>query len=360
MPAPFRLHVPEDQLRDLHARLARTRWPDEPPLEPWSSGTSLAHMRDLVAYWSDGFDWRRHEARINGLRQYKVRLRGIDLHFIHEPGDEGAMPLLLSHGWPGSIVEFLELVPLLGKRFSIVAPSLPGYTLSFTPGLTRFGVEEIADVFIELMTEVLGYQRFGAQGGDWGAFITSRIAATRPELLYGIHLNLLALRRDSRVPAGTPEETAYLEHLAWWLKEETGYQWIQGTKPQTLAYGLTDSPAGLAAWIAEKFHGWSEGGIARDDLLANISLYWFTGAIGSSFWPYHARMHRSWPIPDGLRVPTGYVEFPKEILRPPRSLAERTYTDIRRWTVEEKGGHFAALETPAVLAREIKAFFGAL
>ena len=362
MPAPFRLDIAQEQLDDLRARLARTRWPDEPPIEPWSSGTSLAYMRELVQHWREGFDWRAHEARINQLRQYKVRIRGIDLHFIHEPGDAGAMPLLLSHGWPGSIVEFLALIPMLRGRYSIVAPSLPGYTLSFTPGQPRFGVEEIADVFVELMTDVLGYRRFGAQGGDWGAFVTSRIAVMRPELLTGIHLNLLALRRDPKIPAQTPEEASYLEHLAWWLKEETGYQWIQGTRPQTLAYGLADSPAGLAAWIAEKFRTWSDGGIARDDMLANISLYWFTGAIGSSFWPYYARMHRPWPIPEGkpIAVPTGYVEFPKEILRPPRSLAEKTYSDIRRWSVRDRGGHFAALETPAALAEEINAFFGAL
>jgi microsomal epoxide hydrolase len=362
MPARFRLEIPEEQVRELRERLARTRFPDEPPLEPWSSGTSLAYMRELVQYWRDGFDWRRHEARINGFQQHTVRIRGIDLHFIHEPGESGAMPLLLSHGWPGSIVEFLGLMPLLKGRFSIVAPSLPGYTLSFKPGQPRFGVEEIADVFVELMTGVLGYRRFGAQGGDWGAFITSRIAATRPDLLTGIHLNMLALRRDPKIPADTPEEAAYLQHLAWWLKEETGYQAIQGTKPQTLAYGLTDSPAGLAAWIGEKFHTWSDGGISRDDMLANISLYWFTGAIGSSFWPYHAHLHRPWPIPEGrsITVPAGYVDFPKEILRPPRSLAEKTYADIRRWTVRDKGGHFAALETPAVLAEEIDAFFGSL
>ena len=361
MPAPFRLSIAQEQIDDLHARLARTRFPDEPPLEPWSTGTSLEHMRGLVSYWRDSFDWRAQEARINRLQQYSVRIRGIDLHFIHEPGGAGAMPLLLSHGWPGSIVEFLELIPLLQGRFSIVAPSLPGYTLSFRPGQPRFGVEEIAEMFVELMTEVLGYRRFGAQGGDWGSFITSRIAATRPERLTGIHLNMLALRRDAKIPPATPEEAAYLAQLADWLKEETGYQWIQGTRPQTLAYGLTDSPAGLAAWIAEKFRAWSDGGISRDDMLANISLYWFTGAIGSSFWPYYARLHRPWPIPEAaIRVPTGYVEFPREILRPPRSLAQKTYADIRRWTVRDKGGHFAALETPRVLAQEVEAFFGAL
>jgi microsomal epoxide hydrolase len=366
-PKPFRLHIPDAQIADLRERLARTRWPDEPPLEPWSTGTGLKYLQDLVHYWNADFDWRAREARINRFRQFSVPIRGIDLHFIHEPG-RGAnpMPLLLSHGWPGSIVEFLELIPLLTERFTIVAPSLPGYTLSFKPGQKRFGIEDIADAFAELMTEVLGYQRFGAQGGDWGAFIASVLGWKYPERLTGIHLNLLAIRRDPKMLHNpTAEEKQFLDQLNHWLKEETGYQWIQGTKPQTLAYGLADSPAGLAAWIAEKFRSWSDCGgvidnaIRRDDLLANISLYWFSGAIASSFWPYHARMHGPWPIPEGrtVDVPTGYAEFPKEILRPPRSLAARTYTDIRRWTEMKKGGHFAALEQPHALAAEVTAFF---
>jgi microsomal epoxide hydrolase len=359
-PTPYRLQVDDAAIGDLRERLARTRFPDEPPLEPWSTGTSLAHMRELVAYWKEGFDWRAQEARINRLRQYTVPIRGIELHFIHEPGrSPDAMPLLLSHGWPGSIVEFLELIPLLTERFTVVAPSLPGYTLSFKAGQPRFGVEEIADLFAELMTKVLGYRKFAAQGGDWGAFIASRLGQTHPEKLIGIHLNLLAVRRDPKIPAANAEEAAYLAQLAHWLKEETGYQWIQGTRPQTLAYGLTDSPAGLAAWIAEKFRKWSDSEVDRDDMLANISLYWFTGAIGSSFWPYYARMHRPWPIPEGktVDVRTGYADFPKEILRPPRSLAAKTYTNIQRWTTMPRGGHFAAMEQPEALAREILDFF---
>ena len=203
---------------------------------------------------------------------------------------------------------------------------------------------------------MLGYERFAVQGGDWGAFIASRLAARFPERVLGIHLNLLAVRRDPKVAGASPEEAAYAEQLSRWLKEETGYQWIQGTKPQTLAYALTDSPAGLAAWIAEKFRTWSDRGIRQEDLLANVSLYWFTGAIGSSFWPYHARLHRPWPF-ETVDVPTGYAEFPKEILRPPRSLAERTYRDLRRWTRMPRGGHFAALEEPHALAADIVAFF---
>ncbi len=375
-PAPFELHVPDAVLADLRERLARTRWPDEPPLAPWSTGASVEYLRELVEYWRTGFDWRAQEAKLNRFRQFTVPLAGIELHFIHEPGrGPDPVPLLLSHGWPGSIVEFTELVPMLTDparfggdprdAFAVVAPSLPGYTLSFRPGQARFGVEEIATAFHELMTDVLGYARFAAQGGDWGSFITSRLAYDHPDQLIGIHLNLLPVRRDPRMIANpTAEERRYLGELEHFLKEETGYQWIQGTKPQTLAFGLTDSPAGLAAWIVEKFHRWTDNdgdpasAVSRDAMLANITLYWVTGAIGSSFWPYHARMHRPWPIPEGrIGVPTGYAEFRREILLPPRSLAERVYSDIRRWTKMERGGHFAALEQPAALADEIREFF---
>jgi microsomal epoxide hydrolase len=373
-PTPFRLNIPDAALEDLRGRLARTRLPDEPPLEPWTTGTSRAYMEGLVAYWRSGFDWRAQEASLNRFRQFTVPLGGIELHFIHEPGrGPNPIPLLLSHGWPGSIVEFRRLIPLLTERFTVIAPSLPGYTLSFRPGQKRFAVEEIADLFAELMTDVLGYPRFAAQGGDWGAFVSSVLGWRHPEKLIGIHLNLLAVsrdpkRRDPKIPSENEEEATYLAQLAHWLKEETGYQWIQGTKPQTLAFALTDSPAGLAAWIAEKFWKWSDCGgvienaVSRDDLLANVALYWFTGAIGSSFWPYYARMHGPWPIPDGktVDVPTGYADFPKEILRPPRSLAARTYTDIRRWTAMPRGGHFAALEQPELLAHEIHEFFTTL
>jgi len=375
-PAPFELHVPDAVLADLRERLARTRWPDEPPLAPWSTGASVEYLKQLVEYWRTRFDWRAQEAKLNRFRQFTVPLAGIELHFIHEPGrGPDPMPLLLSHGWPGSIVEFIELVPMLTDparfggdprdAFAVVAPSLPGYTLSFKAGQARFGVEEIALAFRELMTGVLGYARFAAQGGDWGSFVTSRLAYDNPDRLIGIHLNMLPVRRDPRMIANpTAEERRYLGELEHFLKEETGYQWIQGTKPQTLAFGLTDSPAGLAAWIVEKFHRWSDNdgdpasAVSRDAMLANITLYWVTGAIGSSFWPYYARMHRPWPIPEGqIGVPTGYAEFRREILLPPRSLAERVYSDIRRWTKMERGGHFAALEQPAALADEIREFF---
>ena len=377
---PFRFTVPDPVLKDLQKRLHAVRLPDEPPVEPWSTGTSVAYLKQLLDYWRDGFDWRAQEERLNAFRQFTVPLAGIDVHFIYEQGQgPNPLPLLLCHGWPGSVMEFYKLLPMLtdparfggnpADAFTVIAPSLPGYVFSFKPGQKRFSIEEIAEVFAALMTDVLGYKRFGAQGGDWGAFIASRLGFAFPQHLIGIHLNLLAIRRDPRMVANpTPEEKVFLDQLALFLKEETGYQWIQGTKPTTLAFALSDSPAGLAAWLVEKFRAWTdcdgnpENALARDEMLTGIMLYWATGAIGSSFWPYYARMHGPWPIPEGstVNVPTGYVEFPKEILRPPRSVAERMYTDIRRWTVMPKGGHFAALEQPASLSEEIRKFFGPL
>lgn len=373
---PFKLHVPDDVLTDLRQRLVRTRFPDQAPDGPWAYGTDVSYVRDLVEYWHSRFDWRAEEARLNAFPQYKAPVDGIDVHFLHVPGKgPNPYPLLLSHGWPGSVFEFLKIIPRLtdpasfggdpADAFTVVAPSLPGYGLSFAPGQPRFGLERIADCFATLMTDVLGYPRFAAQGGDWGAFVTSRLGHAHADRLIGIHVNLLAIRRDTKMLENpTEEERAFLDHLAHFLKEETGYQWIQGTKPQTLAYGLTDSPAGLAAWIIEKFRSWSDCGgdpesvFTRDELLGNITFYWVTGAIGSSFWPYYARMHGPWPIPDrGVNVPMGYCQFPTEILKPPRSVAERMYTDIRRWSVMDEGGHFAAMEQPEALAREIREFF---
>jgi pimeloyl-ACP methyl ester carboxylesterase len=374
-PQPFTLSVPDAAIADLRERLARTRFPDQTPGPAWAYGTDVAWLREFIAHWRDRFDWRAAEAQLNAFPQYKVRLHDIDLHFVKVEGKGPApCPLLLSHGWPGSVFEFLELIPRLADparfggeeadAFTVIAPSLPGYGLSFAPGQKRFGVEEIAHCFADLMTDVVGYQRYGAQGGDWGAFITSRLGYDHPDRLIGIHLNAMPIRRDPKmIGDSTPEQQKYLQELTVFLKEETGYQWIQGTRPQTLAFGLTDSPAGLAAWIIEKFHIWSDNGgdllsiLSRDALLANISLYWFTGAIGSSFWPYYARMHGPWPIDGRITVPTGYCEFPREIVRPPRSLAARTYSDIRRWTVMPRGGHFAAMEQPQALAEEVRAFF---
>ena len=249
----FKLSVSAADIADLRERLGRTRFPDQAPGPAWEYGADVTWMRKLVEYWRDDFDWRAQEARLNAFAQSKVRLHEIDLHFLHVEGKgPDPCPLLLSHGWPGSVFEFLELIPMLtdpgqfggdpADSFTVVAPSLPGYGLSFSPGQPRFGVEEIADCFASLMTDVLGYRRFGAQGGDWGSFITSRLAYSYGDRLIGIHLNMMPLRRDPKmVTDPTPEEQKYLEELTTWLKEGTGYQWIQGTRPQTLAFALTNS-----------------------------------------------------------------------------------------------------------------------
>jgi pimeloyl-ACP methyl ester carboxylesterase len=376
-PTPFALHVPDADIADLRARLARTRFPDQAPDASWAYGTDVAYLRDLVAHWQTGFDWRAHEARLNGFVQFRVPLHGIDLHYLHVEGKGPApKPLLLLHGWPGSVLEFMDIIPRLtdperfggdpADAFTVIAPSLPGYGLSFRPNQKRFGVAQMADCFADLMTQVLGHQKFAVQGGDWGSSIASAMAVRHAAKVAGIHVNLLTIRPDQPLPANpTAAEKNYQQDVAIWLQEETGYQWIQGTRPQTLAFGLTDSPVGLAAWIVEKFRAWSdcngdvESVFSRDHLLANISLYWFTGAIGSSFWPYYARLHGPWPIPDGrtVDVPMGYAAFPKEIRRPPRSIAEKTYTNIRQWTVMQRGGHFAAMEQPEALAQDVRNFF---
>jgi microsomal epoxide hydrolase len=376
-PTPFTIRISDTILADLRARLDRVRWPDEIPDAGWQYGTDLTYLRQLVEYWRTQYDWRVHEAHLNSFQQFTVPLAEIDVHFIHQPGIGPApLPLLLLHGWPGSVWEFHKLIPLLTDparfggdardAFTVVAPSLPGYAFSYRPHQPRLNRVAMADLFVALMTEVLGYQRFAAQGGDIGALVTMRLAAAYPAHLYGIHLNFLGgvLREVIRPEALTDEERHYLEALQHWQTEETGYQWIQGTKPQTLAYGLTDSPVGLAAWIVEKFRSWSDCGgevercFTKDELLTAVMLYWVTGAINAAFWPYYTTRHGDWSVAHSPRidVPTAYLAFPREIVRPPRSMAELSL-NIQRWTTMASGGHFAALEQPEALALDIRAFF---
>ena len=371
---PFTLHVSDAEIADLRERLARTRFPDSAPGEPWAYGTSVDYMRSLVAYWRDGFDWRKAEAKLNAYPQFRIAQDDIDLHYLHVPGKgPKSIPLLLLHGWPGSVFEFVDFLPRLtdpaayggdpADSFTVIAPSLPGYGLSFRPGQARYGVEEIAACMVELMRS-LGHARFAVQGGDWGAIIAAYMAKAHADKLIGAHVNLLAVPRE-RTNAADAEQRRFNDELKHWVDEETGYQWIQGTKPQTLSFGLTDSPAGLAAWIVEKFRSWTDCGgevetaLTRDQMLANISFYWFTGAIGSSFYPYYFRKHRGWPVtPEHpATAPLGYAAFPKEMVRPPRSVAEKTFADIRRWTEFPRGGHFAAMEQPEALAGDVRAFF---
>lgn len=374
-PEPFSLHVPDEVLDDLRRRLAGTRWPDEVPGAGWRYGTNREYMRGLVEHWRDRFDWRAQEAKLNAFDQFRVAIDGIDLHFIHQPGvGPDPLPLLLVHGWPGSVWEFHELIPRLtdparfggdpADAFTVVAPSLPGYTLSFTPDQQRYDIVGMADLFAGLMSDVLGYPRFGAQGGDWGGYVVARLAAAHAEKLLGIHLNFLPLRQDIPFPDElTDEHRTYQTELQYWQTEETGYHAIQGTKPQTIAYALTDSPAGLAAWIVEKFQTWTdhrgdfEGWVDLDSLLTNVTLWWATEAINSSFWPYYAIRHEPWPLPDAyVETPTAYASFPRETRHPPRSFAEQAF-NIERWTEMPRGGHFAALEVADLLAEDVAAFF---
>ncbi len=380
---PFRLTIAQAAINELHARLDRVRWPDEAPAEqgaPWAYGTSLAFMRELVHHWRYRYDWRHTEAQLNAWPQFKTHIDGIDLHFLHIPGKGpnghvSTRPLLLSHGWPGSALEFMKLVPRLTDpaafggvardAFTLVIPSLPGYTLSFTDHQPRCGLAQIAAIFDTLMTERLGYPRYAAQGGDWGSFITAWLGANRALHLAGIHMNMMPLKRDPAAFANNASEAEqqYVQALQHFMKEEAGYQAIQGTRPQTLAFALSDSPLGLAAWFAEKYRAWTDNqgdpreALSMDEMLGNVSLYWFTGCIGASFWPYYARLHGPWPIEGQIEVPTGYAAFPREILRPPREAAARQFTNICRWTEMPRGGHFAAWEQPQALAGEITAFF---
>ena len=375
-PEPFVIAVEDEVLTDLRRRLEATRLPDEIRGAGWQYGTERSYLRELIDYWKKEYDWRAQEALLNRFDHYRVQMEDITLHYILQPGiGPDPLPLLLSHGWPGSIFEFTKIIgPLTDPAryggdprdaFTVVAPSLPGYGFSHTADQRRPCIEEIADLFARLMTDVLGFQRFAAQGGDWGSFITARLGFAHSEKTVGIHLNMVPLAPHPSERANlTDAEKAFLEESKPFLMEETGYQWIQGTKPQTLAYGLNDSPAGLAAWIAEKFHTWSdchgelETRISKNELLTNIMIYWVTGTINSSFYLYHRLKHRPWRLGPGERIeaPTAVAAFPREIMRPPREWAARMF-NLKRWTSMSEGGHFAALEEPRALVEDIRTFF---
>ena len=360
----FEIRVDASVLEDLRSRLARTRFPDQIEATGWEYGVPIDYLRKLVEYWRDEYDWRAQEARLNELAHYRTQIDGQAIHFVHARSPHAeAFPLLLIHGWPGSIVEFLDVIPALTDDFHVVAPSLPGYGFSEPTRTPGWDVPRVARAFVELMRR-LGYTRYGAQGGDWGAQVVTRIGAMDASHCAAIHLNMPVASRPDDPVSLTDEEKADLAAMAYFQREEAGYAVEQGTKPQTLGVGLNDSPAGLLAWIVEKFRTWSdcdgdvETRFSKDELLTNVMIYWITGAIGSSFWPYYARLHNPWPIPTGARieVPTAYAAFPREIVRPPRSIAETTYA-IHRWTEMPAGGHFAALEEPEKLAEDIRAFF---
>jgi pimeloyl-ACP methyl ester carboxylesterase len=375
---PFRIAVPDAALVDLRERLARTRFPDEIPNCGWTYGTNLAYLRELVAYWRKRYDWRAEEARLNRFRHFRARVGDLRTHFIHERGvGPEPFPLVITHGWPGSVAEFAKILgPLTdparhggnaADAFDVVAPSMPGYGFSDHPTAPGMEPERIAALWAELMAG-LGYTRFGAQGGDWGAMVTTYLGLRHADRVAGIHLNMvLALPEDRHNPdltGVTPEELGDLMAMQQWLKDETGYQSIQGTKPQTLAYALNDSPAGLAAWIVEKFRSWSdcdgevERRFTKDELLTAVMLYWVPETANSSCRLYYEAMHADKFPPTGFRVevPTGCAIFPKELIKPPRVWAERVF-NVQRWSRLPRGGHFAAMEEPELLVEDIRAFF---
>ena len=373
----FTIDITDAALQDLRERLGRTRFPGEIANADWGYGTDLAYLRDLVAYWKDGYDWRAHQSRLNQLNQSQARVDDLWVHFVHEKGKGPApIPLCITHGWPGSFVEFEQILgPLTdpaahggdpADAFDVVLPSMPGYGFSEAATTPGMDCEKIADMWVKLM-QGLGYDRFGAQGGDWGAMVTSMLGSKHAESLLGIHLNMvIAFPGDpaKALEGLSPEDMASLGDLDHFQKQETGYQQIQGTKPQTLAYGLNDSPAGLAGWIIEKFRTWSdcdgnlESVYTKDQLLTNIMLYWLPESIGSSVHLYCESMRAGKFPPSDFRVevPTGAAIFPREIIRPPQSWIEDTY-NLQHYRRFEKGGHFAAMEQPEALVESIRDHF---
>ncbi|WIX80464.1 epoxide hydrolase [Amycolatopsis carbonis] len=376
---PFRVHVPQADLDDLHARLAHTRWPDQPEGVEWELGIPVDAVQELAEYWRLGFDWRAAEERINAFPQFTTTIDGANVHFLHvRSPEEGATPLLLTHGWPGSIVEFLDVIgPLTDPRayggdpaeaFHVVAPSIPGFAFSGPTKDRGWGPARGARAWASLMTR-LGYERFGTHGGDWGALISRELGVQFPSRVLGVHVTMLptAVAReegDLDGPAGAELATAErsLQKSRAFQYAGTGYAMIQSTKPQTLAYGLTDSPAGQLAWIAEKFRSFSNTDhdlIDRDDLLTDVSIYWFTGTANSSARIY-AALEGPWgaPLPD-CTVPVGVAVFPDDIGLPVRPLAESA-NNVVHWSEFPRGGHFPALEEPDALIGDIRKFFGSL
>ena len=375
---PFTIDIPEATLSAVSARVAAFPWHEMPDDGGWRYGTNLDYMRELAAYWVDGFDWRKQEAAINRFPQFKANVDGIDLHFIHEIGSGPApAPLLVSHGSPGSVAEFLRIIEPLahperfGGRvedaFTVVAPSLPGFGFSGRPP-RPYGPRKMAALFASLMTNVLGYDRYIAQGGDWGGAISSWLgfehAACR-----AIHINILTMRHPDG-PQGT-EELAWAERFEREQESEEGYRTQQATKPQTLSYAMMDSPVGVAAWIVEKFNSWSdtagddiESAHGKDELLTNIMIYVVTRSFNTASWIYYGRREEGGRIlsPEGKRVevPTACALFPKELLAwPPRSYVERMY-NVRHWSEMPRGGHFAAMEEPQLLIDDIRSFVRSL
>jgi len=369
---PFRIEIPQAELDDLRSRLARTRWPDQLQDAGWDYGIPLGYVRDLAGYWRTDYDWRAHERELNEFPQFTTTIQRQRVHFLHVRSPEPeAVPLIMTHGWPGSIVEFTKVIgPLTDPRahggdpadaFHLVLPSIPGYGFSGPTRERGWDVHRIAVAWDELMTR-LGYQRYGAQGGDWGSSISRELGITAPGHIIGVHLNMLIPQVPSDETELTEVEQARVERSRQFRSTGMGYGMIQSTRPQTLAYALTDSPAGQLAWITEKFREWTDGdlpddAVDRDQLLTNVTLYWLTGTAGSSARLYfESARSGAWGPPAPSTVPTGVAVFPYEIAPPIRRFAERS-NNIVHWSEFDRGGHFAAMEEPDLLVGDVRQFF---
>ena len=378
---PYKIEIPDSVLDDLKSRLERTRWPDELPDTGWDYGSNLDYVKELVEYWRTKFDWHAQEKLINSFSHFKSEVDGLNIHFIHEKGKgPNPMPLVLTHGWPGTFFEMYKVIPMLSDpashggdpadAFDVVAPSMPGYGFSDATDKRGLSVLSIGDLWAKLMSENLGYQRFAAQGGDWGARVTAKLGLSHGDKVIGIHTTSTSSPTPYQGP-GTRElseaEKAMLAQRVQWLADEGGYSHIQATKPQTLSYGLNDSPAGLAAWIVEKYRTWSDCGgdvesrFTKDELLTTITIYWVTQSINSSTRLYYESFFQAWDLAkdEKIQVPVAIASFPRENSVPLREWAERSF-NIQQWTDMPSGGHFAALEEPDRLVEDIRKFFRGL
>ncbi|MFB8005960.1 epoxide hydrolase family protein [Nocardia sp. NPDC056000] len=367
----FRIDIPQTRLDDLSLRLARTRWPESQPVSDWSQGVPLDTMIGLCRYWMDEYDWRATERRLNRISQFRTIIDGLPIHFLHVRSlDPKATPVVLTHGWPGSFLEFERLIPLLTSppdgepAFHVVVPSLPGYAFSGKPTTTGWGIDRIARAWCELMTR-LEYPRFLAAGSDWGTSISTKIALQQPHRLTGLHL-VPPLAPPDHTVSLTDAEQAALADLEERTRTGSGYSAMHSTRPQTLGYGLTDSPAALAAWIAEKLYTWTDApGLTRDQILDNITLYWLTGTATSSmrlYWESIAEVSQWFTaaVDDTIDVPTGCSIYPKEVPRPSHRWAARRFTNIVHWSEPAAGGHFAAWEQPDLFAVDLRATAAAI
>jgi microsomal epoxide hydrolase len=380
--SPFRIDVAEDVLGDLRQRLENTRWSYQVQGTTWDAGTDYRYLKELVAYWQDTYDWRRHEAALNRFAHYKTVVGDIGIHFIHERGKgPNPFPLILTHGYPDSFYRFVKIIPMLTDpasfggqaedAFDVVVPDLPGYGFSDRPPEVGT-VFRVNDLWAQLMTDILGYEHFGAHGGDWGSTITEQLARSHADSVVAIHLTDVPFGHILQKPQDpSPAEKKLFTHNEDWLQKEGAYALIQSSKPQSLAQGLNDSPSGLAAWLVEKFRAWSDCGgdiesrFTKDELLTQIMIYWATSSIGPAFLTYYDFANASaltW-IKEGMKkwagsskVPAAFALFPADISRPPREWADRFF-NVRRWTEMPRGGHFAAMEEPELLAEDIRTWF---